>query len=138
MWPSFNLPIVAAFVLLARCVCVAAITAVQTGPPIDPAATRKPDLVELVKLDPTIKLDIRYATTNNFTGKQVYREARAFLQRPAALALVAAHRELAREGYGLLIHDGYRPWTITKLFWEVTPPALHEFVADPAIGSHAL
>ncbi len=135
MWPSFNLAIVAAFVLLARCVCVAAISAVQTGPPIDPAATRKPDLVELVKLDPTIKLDIRYATTNNFTGKQVYGEARAFLQRPAALALVAAHRELAREGYGLLIHDGYRPWTITKLFWEVTPPSLHEFVADPAIGS---
>jgi zinc D-Ala-D-Ala dipeptidase len=83
----------------------------------------------------TIKLDIRYATTNNFTGKQVYSEARAFLQRPAARALVAAHRELAREGYGLLIHDGYRPWTITKLFWEVTPPSLHEFVADPAIGS---
>jgi zinc D-Ala-D-Ala dipeptidase len=114
---------------------VAAGVAAQTRPPVDPAATRKPDLVELITLDPTIKLDIRYATTNNFTGKQVYKEARAFLQRPAALALVDAHRELAREGYGLLIHDGYRPWTITKLFWEVTPPSLHEFVADPAIGS---
>ena len=122
-------------------VCVAAIvvlgvlTAAQTGPPVDPVATRKADLVELVKLDPTIKLEIRYATTNNFTGKQVYPEARAFLQRPAALALVAAHRELARHGYGLLIHDGYRPWAITKVFWDVTPPALREFVADPATGS---
>lgn len=107
----------------------------QQGPPRDPNATRAADLVELVTLDPTIKLDIRYATTNNFTGKKVYPEARAFLQRPAAEALVAAHRELAREGYGLLIHDGYRPWSITTVFWEVTPPHLREFVADPATGS---
>lgn len=105
------------------------------GPPKDPAATRAADLVELVKLDPTIKLDIRYATTNNFTGKVVYPEARAFLQRPAAAALVAAHRELAPQGYGLLIHDGYRPWSITKVFWDVTPPNLREFVADPSQGS---
>ena len=108
---------------------------IQTAPPKDPNATRSADLVELIKLDPTIKLDIRYATTNNFTGKKVYPEARAFLQRPAAEELVAAHRELAREGYGLLIHDGYRPWAITKVFWEVTPPHLREFVADPATGS---
>ena len=109
--------------------------AARQGPPADPKATRAADLVELVTLDPSIKLEIRYATTNNFVGKAVYPEARAFLQRPAAEALVAAHRELAASGYGLLIHDGYRPWAITKLFWEVTPPALREFVADPASGS---
>jgi D-alanyl-D-alanine dipeptidase len=109
--------------------------AAQSGPPKDPAATRTADLAELVKLDPTIKLDIRYAGTNNFVRKPVYKEARAFLQRPAAEALVAAHRELAVAGYGLLIHDGYRPWTVTKLFWEVTPKELREFVADPATGS---
>ena len=107
----------------------------QQAPPVDPKATKPADLVELVKLDPTIKLDIRYATANNFVGRPVYPEARAFLQRPAAEALVAAHRDLATQGYGLLIHDGYRPWAITKLFWEVTPPALREFVADPASGS---
>jgi D-alanyl-D-alanine dipeptidase len=105
------------------------------GPPVDPKATRAADLVELVTLDPTIRLDIRYASANNFVGRPVYQEARAFLQRPAAEALVAAHRDLAAHGYGLLIHDGYRPWAITKLFWEVTPPALREFVADPASGS---
>ena len=55
-------------------------------PPADPNAKRAADLVELVKLDPTIKLDIRYAGTNNFLGKPVYKEARAFLQRPAAEA----------------------------------------------------
>ena len=70
----------------------------QDRPPKDAAATRVADLVELVKLDPTIKLDIRYAGTNNFLGKPVYKESRAFLQRPAAEALLKAHRELAKSG----------------------------------------
>ena len=114
---------------------LAGLLAAPQGPPKDPKATRAADLVEIVRLDPTIKLDIRYASTNNFVGKPVYTEARAFLQRPAAEALVKAHRELTTHGYGLLLHDGYRPWAVTKLFWEVTPPALREFVADPASGS---
>ena len=116
-------------------VLACAVTVAAQGPPKDANATRAADLVEIVKLDPTIKLDIRYAGTNNFIGKPVYKEPRAFLQRPAAEALVAAHRELARHGYGLLIHDGYRPWAVTRLFWEITPPHLREFVADPASGS---
>ena len=63
-------------------------------------------------------------------------EPRAFLQRPAAEALVRAHRALAApHGFGLLVFDGYRPWRVTKLFWDVTPPEKHEFVADPAKGS---
>ena len=57
------------------------------------------------------------------------------MQRPAAEALLKAHRELARSGYGLLIHDGYRPWAITKLFWDMTSGFQREFVADPATGS---
>jgi D-alanyl-D-alanine dipeptidase len=107
----------------------------QDKPPADPNATRKADLVELVKLDPTIKLDIRYAGSNNFLGKPVYPEARAFLQRPAAEALLAAHRDLKAQGYGVLVHDGYRPWAITKLFWDMTSGAQREFVADPKTGS---
>ena len=65
----------------------------------------------------------------------MYPEARAFLQRPAAEALVAAHRERAAHGYGLLVHDGYRPWAITKLFWDMTSGSQREFVADPSRGS---
>jgi D-alanyl-D-alanine dipeptidase len=107
----------------------------QNGPPKEPGPFRKPDLVELVKLDPTIKLDIRYATADNLTGQAVYLEARAFLQRPAAEALLRAHRKLKKHGTGLLIFDGYRPWAITKKFWDVTPPAKREFVANPAKGS---
>lgn len=104
-------------------------------PPRQSGDFHPPDLVELIKLDPSIKLDIRYATANNFVGKPVYLEARAFLQRPAAAALLRAHRKLQAQGYGVLIFDGYRPWAITKLFWEITPANQHNFVANPAKGS---
>jgi D-alanyl-D-alanine dipeptidase len=107
----------------------------QDGPPKEAGPFRPADLVELVTLDKTIKLDIRYATANNLAGRPVYTQARAFLQRPAAEALVRAHRALRAQGYGLLIFDGYRPWRVTKLFWDVTPPEKHEFVADPSKGS---
>ncbi len=107
----------------------------QDKPPQPTGPVRPSDLVELVKLDPSIKLDIRYATSNNFVGKPVYPEARAFLQRPAAMALLSAHRWLKSQGYGILVHDAYRPWAITKIFWDITPADKKIFVADPAVGS---
>ena len=107
----------------------------QAGPPREPGPFRAPDLVELTTLDPTIKLDVRYATDRNFVGRAVYPEARAFLQRPAAEALARAHRALATGGYGLLVFDGYRPWSVTKLFWDLTPRAKRAFVANPREGS---
>ena len=96
---------------------------------------READLVELKKLDKSIKLDIRYATTDNFVGNAVYPEARAFLQRPAAEAVVRVHKLLKKKGLGIVIYDGYRPWAITKLFWEVVREDQKKFVADPAKGS---
>ena len=65
----------------------------------------------------------------------LYSQARVFLQRPAAEALVRAHRRLRDPGYGLLLFDGYRPWRVTKLMWDATPPAQRDFVANPAQGS---
>ena len=109
--------------------------ALAATPPAEEGDFLPSDLVELVTLDPTIHLDIRYATTNNFMGEVFYTQARAFLQRPAAEALVRAHAWLKTQGYGLLVHDGYRPWYVTKMFWEATPEALRIFVADPASGS---
>jgi D-alanyl-D-alanine dipeptidase len=106
----------------------------QDGPPKEPYK-REAKLVELITLDPTIKLDIRYATDDNFVGKKVYPEARAFLQKPAAKAVAKVHKELRDRGLGLVIFDGYRPWSITKLFWEVTPDEKRKFVANPAKGS---
>jgi D-alanyl-D-alanine dipeptidase len=104
-------------------------------PPREAGRFRAPDLVELVRIEPSLKLDVRYATASNFVGRPVYRQARAFLQRPAAEAVARAHRGLAARGYGLLVFDGYRPWSVTRLFWQVTPPHLREFVANPAQGS---
>jgi serine beta-lactamase-like protein LACTB len=108
----------------------------KAKPPVEEGVLfRKSELVELVKLEPTIKLDIRYATTDNFLSTPFYRSARAFLQKPAAEALVRVHRRLEKEGYGLLVHDGYRPWAVTKMFWDATPDHLRLFVADPQKGS---
>jgi D-alanyl-D-alanine dipeptidase len=105
------------------------------GPPVEPGPFRAPDLVELIKLDPTIRLDIRYATRNNFLGEKVYKERRAFLQRPAAEALVRTNQKLRAQGYGLVVFDGYRPWSVTKIFWDATPEDRKIFVADPSKGS---
>lgn len=109
--------------------------ALAARPPEEEGDFRDPELVELITLDPTIALDIRYATTNNFMGEVFYSEPRAFLQRPAAEALVRASAWLRDRGYGLLVHDGYRPWYVTKMFWDATPEELKIFVADPASGS---
>lgn len=106
-----------------------------SGPAQKTGAPHKTDLMEIVTLDPTIHLDIRYATSNNFVGRPVYPEAKAYLQRPAAEALVAAHRWLKGRGYGIVVFDAYRPLSVTKIFWEITPPDHRMFVADPAIGS---
>ena len=82
------------------------------------------------------RLDVRYATDNNFVHKAVYTEPRAVLQRPAAEALVrVAQRLEAETGFALLIYDGYRPWAVTKVFWDLTPPEKRDFVADPETGS---
>jgi zinc D-Ala-D-Ala dipeptidase len=110
-------------------------TGCAAKPPVESGNFKQTDLVELIKLDATIKLDIRYATSNNFTGKPVYTEARAFLQRPAADALVKINAELRSLGYGLLVFDGYRPWSVTKIFWDITSKENKKFVADPKKGS---
>jgi D-alanyl-D-alanine dipeptidase len=109
--------------------------ALAASPPQENRPFRRPELVELTTLDAAIRLDIRYATTNDFLGTPVYTQARAFLQRPAAEALVRALAKLQPLGYGLLIHDAYRPWYVTKIFWDATPPEGKIFVADPAEGS---
>jgi D-alanyl-D-alanine dipeptidase len=115
--------------------CLCGLRVLAQEPPKETGDFRKPELVELIQLDRTIKLDIRYATPNNFLGRPVYKEARAFLQRPAAEALVRANKALRKKGYGLIIHDGYRPWSVTKILWDATPDDKKIFVADPSQGS---
>jgi D-alanyl-D-alanine dipeptidase/CubicO group peptidase (beta-lactamase class C family) len=105
------------------------------SPPAQASRTRKPELVDVNKLEPGTKLDIRYATADNFLGHPFYESPRFFLQKPAADALVRAHRKLAVEGFGIALFDGYRPWYVTQMFWESVPPESRAFVADPAQGS---
>ena len=109
--------------------------ALAAPPPPQPDTLLRPELVELRSLDSSIRYDIRYATTNNFMNAVFYTQPRAFLQRPAAEAVVRAHQKLRQWGYGLLIHDAYRPWYVTKMFWDATPDSLRHFVADPRSGS---
>ncbi|WP_082560707.1 M15 family metallopeptidase [Caulobacter sp. Root487D2Y] len=109
--------------------------ALAAKPPVETARRKPADLVDLSTLDPTIRLDIRYAGSDNFMGLAVYERSAAYLQRPAAQALARAAKALEAQGYGVLIHDAYRPWFVTWMFWEATPPEDHMFVADPAQGS---
>jgi D-alanyl-D-alanine dipeptidase len=109
--------------------------ALAAEPPVENGEFLESDLVELTKLDPTIRLDVRYATTNNLFGSVFYAQPRAFMQRPAAESLVRVNRKLKPLGYGLLVHDAYRPWYVTKVFWDATPTDKKLFVADPSKGS---
>lgn len=122
------------FTVAAFCLILFSCAFAQNAPPKE-ENKREADLIDLIKLDKTIKLDIRYATANNFVGRAVYPEARAFLQRPAAEAVVRVHKQLKKQGLGLVIYDGYRPWAITKLFWQVVTLEQRKYVADPAKGS---
>jgi D-alanyl-D-alanine dipeptidase len=104
-------------------------------PPAETEARLPADLVDLTTIDPRIQLDIGYAASDNFMGIPLYERAAAYMQRPAAEAVGRAQKALAAKGYGLVIHDAYRPWFVTWMFWEATPPEDHAFVANPAHGS---
>jgi len=90
-------------------------------------------LVDVSKLVPGIALDIRYATSNNFTHKKVYTSARAFARLKVALALASVDAELSKQGLGLKVFDAYRPYAATLLFWDL----IHDtaYVASPVSGS---
>ncbi|MBV8052140.1 MAG: serine hydrolase [Acidobacteriaceae bacterium] len=109
--------------------------ALAAKPPEENKSYRAADLVDLTTVVPNVKLDIRYATANNFLGAPVYERGKAFLQRPAAEALARAAQQLQTLGYGFLVHDAYRPWYVTKIFWDATPADKKIFVADPNEGS---
>lgn len=125
--------------MLARRIAVGAIAFVlacsAVRPPREPGPFRAPDLVDLETISPALRLDIRYASEDNFLGEPVYDQARAFLQRPAAEALARVARRLTADGYGLIVFDGYRPWSVTRRFWDRTPVEQRDFVADPRKGS---
>lgn len=91
------------------------------------------ELVDLEQEIPGVRLDIRYATTDNFMGEQLYPVAKAYLRVPAAESLAGVQQDLAERGLELKVFDGYRPYEVTEKIWE--PYQNPDFVADPAEGS---
>jgi D-alanyl-D-alanine dipeptidase len=89
--------------------------------------------VDVQQLEPSLVLDVRYATTNNFLRRAVYPVARVLLRRPVAERLVAAHRRLQASGLRLKVYDGYRPLSVQRQMWSLLPDP--RYVADPAQGS---
>ncbi len=86
-------------------------------------------LVDVATLDPTIRLELRYATADNFTGVAVYPTARCLLRRDAAERLARVQRRLRADGLGLLVWDCYRPFAVQERFWTLVPD--ERYVARP-------
>lgn len=92
-------------------------------------------LQEIIKEIPSIKLDIKYATKDNFSGIAVYRQAKAFARKPVVDALKKVQKGLTQQGLGLKIFDAYRPYAVTVKFWKLTPLDKKDYVAHPNKGS---
>jgi D-alanyl-D-alanine dipeptidase len=116
---------------------VEVIDTVEEAPPAEPVVVA-PDYdttewAEIIRLDPTIKMDLRYATTNNFVDEKMYECGRCFLRPDVAAAVVKAHKELQTKGYGFKMFDCYRPRPIQWKLWNKVPDP--RYVADPRKGS---
>jgi D-alanyl-D-alanine dipeptidase len=97
-----------------------------------PAAAPE-DLVDLQTINPRIRLELRYATADNFVGKAMYRTSKCFLRREVAGRLSKVQEELEKLGLGLKVWDGYRPLSVQKEFWKLVPD--ERYVASPVKGS---
>ncbi|WP_226037892.1 D-alanyl-D-alanine dipeptidase [Aquibacillus saliphilus] len=91
-------------------------------------------LVNIKDIDDSIVVELRYATENNFVDKQVYKVEMPLLQKDTALKLKKANDLVKKSGYRIKLWDGYRPFDVQKIFWELTPDK--EYLADPSQGSN--
>lgn len=91
------------------------------------------ELINLEEFIPGIVLEIRYATTNNFTGEKIYNLARAYARKPVAESLRKIQEDLKKQGLALKIFDGYRPYSATVMFYETYHDTT--YVASPYKGS---
>lgn len=98
------------------------------------------DLVDLSTLDTNFVIELRYATKNNFAGKEFYPKiAKAYLKKSTAEKLKAANEELFQLGYRIKIYDAYRPrryqYDLRQAAAEINP-ATQGYIANPVTGSH--
>jgi len=101
--------------------------------PIDDIIEIENGFIEVSSLDPTIKIDIKYATTDNFVKEKMYDCGRCYLRPEVAEAIVRVHKKLQKKGLGLKIWDGYRPRPFQQRLWNKMPDA--RFVTNPKKGS---
>jgi D-alanyl-D-alanine dipeptidase len=115
---------------VALCVCLAVLhAAAAAGAPPSPA-----DLVEVRRISPGIRTDLRYGTMQNAFGRRLYVHPRCLLRRAVAERLGRVQRRLALEGYGLKIWDAYRPRSVQRVMWRIHPRG--GYVGDPRHGSN--
>lgn len=97
-------------------------------------------LVNLIDLNTNLVIDLRYATTNNFTGKQIYPSISfAALREETAEKLLNANEELYQLGYRIKIWDAYRPYRYQFKLREVAEeqnPKTASYIANPQTGSN--
>lgn len=91
-------------------------------------------LIEITESTHNIVLDMRYATSNNFTGDVIYNSSRCFLHQDALQKLEAAIELAAQQNLRLKILDAYRPQAAQEKLWAVCPDP--NYVAPPQSGSH--
>lgn len=90
-------------------------------------------LVRVKDIDPSIIIDLKYATSDNFTGQKVYTVPICLLQKQTAEKLKKANQEFIKDGYRIKIWDAYRPFDVQKKFWKLVPDS--RYVANPKKGS---
>ncbi|MBT8218970.1 MAG: D-alanyl-D-alanine dipeptidase [Bacteroidia bacterium] len=88
---------------------------------------------ELIQLDSSIILDIKYATEDNFVGEKMYDCGRCFLRPEAARAVKRAQEILRQKNYSLLMFDCYRPKPFQQRLWDKVPDP--RYVTPPEKGS---
>lgn len=99
-------------------------------------------LVNVQTVDPSILVDLKYSTTDNFTGKEVYGDlTRAYLQPMAAQKLARASKALQKKhpDLRLLVYDAARPraaqWNLWNALPDLSENERRKYVADPRLGS---
>ncbi len=91
------------------------------------------DLIDIASIDPSIRVEIRYATTDNFTGVAFYPVARCLLRRDAAERVGRVQKALAARGLGLMMWDCYRPFSVQRRLWKIVPDS--RYVAEPVAAA---
>lgn len=102
----------------------------------------KMGLVDILSIDSTISIDLKYATSDNFMGVQLYDTlTRLFLQKEVALKLSKSQHYLDSiyPGFSLHVYDGVRPRQVQQEMWEALDsiPVYRrgKFVSNPRNGS---